>query len=211
MSTLLASLTDGPLLWYLNRGTGITLMALLSASTALGVLALRGRPAGDGGGRVPRFVRQSLHRNLALLSVVALVVHVVTAVLDTYVDIRWWQAFVPWGSAYEPLWTGLGALSLDLMLIVTVTSLLRHRLGHRAWRIVHYSSWAAWAVGIAHGIGIGTDLRDPSTWSAWAVVPAALSVLVVGTAAVARLVLGSAAPARRTEARRPDALVGAGR
>ncbi len=47
-----------------------------------------------------------------------LVAHVVSAVVDSYVDIRWWQAFVPFGSTYEPLWLALGAISLDLLALV---------------------------------------------------------------------------------------------
>ena len=63
---------------------------------------------------LPRFVSQALHRNIALLSVLMLVAHVTTAVVDEYVDIRWWHALVPVGATYEPLWLGLGTLSLDL-------------------------------------------------------------------------------------------------
>ncbi|MBZ5733443.1 ferric reductase-like transmembrane domain-containing protein [Nocardioides sp. TRM66260-LWL] len=170
---------DGPLLWFLNRGTGVVLLTLLSASVVLGVTAIGGRAAGDGGGRLPRFVTASLHRNLALGSVLFLLVHVVTAVVDSYVDIRWWQAFSPVGATYEPLWTGLGALALDLMVAVSVTALLRHRLGARSWRTVHLLSWAAWASGVVHGVMIGTDLRDPSQWTRWALVPTALSVVAV--------------------------------
>ena len=195
MSTLATGLLDGPLLWFLNRGTGIALMALLSASTALGVLAMGGRAGGKGGSRLPRFVTQQLHRNLALLSVVALVVHVVTAVVDTYVDIRWWQAIVPFGATYEPLWLGLGAVSLDLILLVTITALLRGRIGQKAWRSIHYASWGAWLTGVVHGIGIGTDLRDPSAWATWATVPALASILVVGVALVFRVLRGPRTPA----------------
>ena len=176
-------MTDGPLLWFLNRGTGVVLLVLLTPSTVLGVLALAGGRPGRG---VPRFVSQSLHRHLALLSVVALVGHVATAVVDTYVDIRWWQAVVPFGATYEPLWLGLGTLSLDLVVVVVATSLLRTRLPHRWWRGVHVLSWLAWAVGVAHGIGIGTDLREPV---GWAVAPVAACVAVVGLALAYRAAL----------------------
>ena len=176
-------MTEGPLLWFLNRGSGVVLLVLLTLSTVLGVLALAGGRPGRG---VPRFVSQSLHRNLALLSVVALLVHVVTAVVDTFVDIRWWQAMVPVGATYEPLWLGLGTLSLDLIVVVVLTSLLRTHLGHRRWHAVHLLSWLAWAVGVAHGIGIGTDLREPV---GWAVVPVAASVAAVGLVVAYRGVL----------------------
>ena len=58
---------EGPFLWYLNRGTGVVVLVLLTITTVLGVVAL-GNRSGRG---LPRFVSQALHRNLALLSVVA--------------------------------------------------------------------------------------------------------------------------------------------
>ena len=148
-------MTDGPILWYLNRGTGVVVLVLLTITTVLGIVAL-GNRSGRG---LPRFVTQALHRNLALLSVVLLAVHVVSAVVDEYVDIRWWQAFVPFGATYEPLWLGLGAVALDLIAVVVLTSLLRHRMQHRAWRLIHVSSYGLWVMSLLHGIGMGTDLR----------------------------------------------------
>ena len=72
---------------------------LLTLTTVLGVLS-----TGQGRRFVPRFVGQALHRNLALWSVVLLVLHITTAVVDSYVDIRWWQAIVPWaGATYMPV------------------------------------------------------------------------------------------------------------
>ena len=175
-------MTDGPLLWYLNRSTGLVLLVLLTASTVLGVLALGGRP----GRGLPRFVTQSLHRNLALLSVTLLVVHVATAVVDTYVDIRWWQALVPVGASYMPLWLGLGTVALDLLAVVVVTSLLRSRLGHRTWHAVHLLAWAAWAVAVAHGIGIGTDLRAGNRPAVVPTVACVAAVLLAGLLRLAR-------------------------
>ena len=93
----MSAILHGPLLWYLNRSTGLVLLALLTVTTVLGVLA-----TGRGGRLLPRFVGQALHRNLALWSVVLLVLHVTTAVVDTYVDIRWWQAVVPWDGVVVP-------------------------------------------------------------------------------------------------------------
>jgi predicted ferric reductase len=174
-------MTDGPLFWYLNRATGIVLLVLLTASVVLGVLSMGGRP----GRGLPRFVSQSLHRNIALLSVLTLVAHVVTAVVDEYVDIRWWHALVPVGATYEPLWLGLGALSLDLVAAVTLTSLLRTRLGLRSWRTVHLFSWLAWASAAAHSVGIGTDLASPD---GLAVAPTLTCLAAVLLALTARLV-----------------------
>jgi sulfoxide reductase heme-binding subunit YedZ len=167
-------MTDGAFLWYLNRGTGLVILALFTATTALGVLATGSRA----GRRVPSFVSQSLHRNTALLAMIMLLVHIVSAVADTFVDIRWWQAVVPWfGSTYLPFWLGLGTLAFDLLLVVTLTSLLRTRMTHRSWRLIHLASYAAWVLSLAHGIGIGTDVRDGQVW-AYATIGASVAVVL---------------------------------
>jgi len=166
---------NGPLLWFLNRGTGIVLLVLMTISVVLGVLSARAR-AGRG---TPGFVRSLVHRNVALLAVSLLVVHVISVVVDTYVDIRWWDALVPWGGLYQPVWLGLGALALDLLAAVTITSLLRTRLPHAAWRLVHWAGYLAWGIAVVHGIGIGTD--TDAQWSvALAVACVAAVVLAVG-------------------------------
>jgi sulfoxide reductase heme-binding subunit YedZ len=111
--------------------------------------------------------------------------HVTTAVVDTYVDIRWWQAVVPWvGASYMPLWLGLGTVALDVIVLVVLTSLLRARMRHRSWRLVHLLSYVAWGIAVAHGLGIGTDLRVPG-WERTAVWA---SVALVAGLATVRLV-----------------------
>jgi hypothetical protein len=108
---------------------------------------------------MPRFVVAGLHRNVSLLAVALLAVHVVTAVLDSYAPIRIVDVFVPFVSRYRPLWLGFGALSLDLLVAVAVTSLVRERLGHRAWRIVHWTAYACWPLAVVHGLGTGSDTK----------------------------------------------------
>jgi len=151
---------NGPLLWFANRGTGFVLLVLLTLSTMLGVLATaRVSPR-----LWPRMLSQGLHRNVSLLAVTFLGAHVTTAVVDTFVDIRWWNAFVPFSGTYQPLWLGLGSFALDLLIAVTATSVLRHRMSHRPWRAVHVLAYAAWGLGLAHGMAMGTDAA--TSWGA---------------------------------------------
>lgn len=167
---------DDRLLWFLNRGTGVILLVLMTLSVALGV-ASTVRTTST---RWPRFVTQALHRNLSLLTVALLVAHVAAAVIDDFVDIRWYDAVVPFGANYDPFWLALGTLSLDLTVVVVATSLLRHRFGLRSWRAIHLSTYAGWALGLVHGFGIGTDHR--TVWSV--AVTAGCVGLVAGAAAV---------------------------
>ena len=134
-------------LWFLNRGTGVVLVSVRTTSMVLGIAASRGRA----GRRLPAFVTQTLHRNLSLLGLALLLVHIATAVLDEYVDIRWWNAVVPWGSSYESLWVALGALATDLMLALALLTALRNHVGQRTWRGGHRAAYPPWLVGHAHG------------------------------------------------------------
>jgi DMSO/TMAO reductase YedYZ heme-binding membrane subunit len=140
-------------LWYLTRGSGIVSLILLTVSTVLGITtALRWAST-----RWPRFIVEGLHKNVSLLSMVFLGVHIVTAVADGYVPIRWMDAVVPFAGQYRPFWLGLGALAFDLLLAVAITSLIRVRLGHRIWRAVHWLAYACWPIAVIHGLGTGSD------------------------------------------------------
>ncbi|MFE0642066.1 ferric reductase-like transmembrane domain-containing protein [Streptomyces sp. NPDC058877] len=111
--------------------------------------------------RVGRFEIGLLHRNLSLLTLVFLGVHVVTAVLDPFVHLSRAVSVVPYGASYRPLWLGLGTAAFDLLIAVLVTSAVRHRLGVRRWKAVHWLAYAAWPIALFHSAGTGTDTRLP--------------------------------------------------
>jgi sulfoxide reductase heme-binding subunit YedZ len=143
-------------LWYLSRSTGLVLLALLSLTAVLGIVVhQRGRVPG-----LPSFALTALHRNASLLALALLGIHVSTAVVDSFVSIGWLAVFVPFVSRYEPVWVGLGALSLDLVLAMVVTSLVRDRIGRRVWRAVHLTAYAAFPLAAIHGIGAAADLQS---------------------------------------------------
>lgn len=142
-------------LWVLSRATGLVSLVLLTAVVVLGVVVRRQ----DGLRHLPRFVVVGLHRNLALLAVLLLVVHIVTVVVDPFVSISWLNVFLPFTGTYRAFWLGLGALAVDLVLALVGTSLVRHRMSPRLWRVVHLLAYAAWPVALVHGVGIGTDMR----------------------------------------------------
>ena len=95
-----------------------------------------------------------------MLAVVFLGIHVLTSVLDTFVDISWAAIVVPFTSSYGRFWVGVGAISLDLMIAVFVTSLLRARMRPGTWRAVHWLAYLSWPVALAHTFGMGTDAGE---------------------------------------------------
>jgi methionine sulfoxide reductase heme-binding subunit len=141
--------------WYLMRGSGLVALVLLSLTVAIGVVGVQRWESASW----PRFVTGEVHRNLSLLAVAFLGVHVVTAVLDGWIHLAWVDTVVPFASAYRPVWVGLGAVAVDLVLAIVLTSLLRRHIGYRSWRIVHWATWLAWPVAVLHAVGIGSDTR----------------------------------------------------
>lgn len=175
-------MTVGPsIYWYLTRATGAVSLILLTASVVIGIAAI-GRLSGPG---LPRFVVDGLHRTASLLAVVFLVVHIVTAVLDSFAPISLVDAVIPFTGTYRPLWLGLGAAAFDLILAVTITSLVRRHVGHRTWRGVHWLAYAAWPVAVVHGFGTGSDTSR--TWML-AITIGCIAAVLAGV--VARAMIG---------------------
>ena len=173
------------LLWYATRGAGAVTEILLTCVVVLGVLSALGVQ----GKSWPRFLTTGLHRNLALTTVVILALHIVTAVVDPFTNLGWAAAFIPFSSYYRTFWLGLGVVSFELLLAIVATSLVRGWLGQRAWRAIHWLTYAAWPVGMAHGLGTGTD-----TWSAWMLAITAVCIAAVGFSVVWRLTATSRDP-----------------
>ncbi len=153
--TLPVAAAGTPAFWYLSRGSGAVSLILLSTALVLGIVDQR-RWRSE---RWPRFTLHALHRWVSLFAVAFLSVHILSAVLDSFAPIRLVDALLPFASAYRPLWLGLGTLAFDILLAVTITSLLRKRIGQRTWRLVHWLSYAAWPVAVVHGLGTGSDVR----------------------------------------------------
>jgi Ferric reductase like transmembrane component len=142
--------------WYLARGTGAVALVLLTASVVIGIIGtVRVVTA-----RWPRFAIDSVHRDVSLLVLVVLVIHIVTSVLDGFAPITLLDGVIPFVSPYRPLWLGFGTLAFDLLLAIAITSLVRRRLGYRAWRTVHWLAYASWPVAVLHGLGTGSDVKQ---------------------------------------------------
>jgi len=154
---VLAAAANSKALWYLTRATGMVSLLLLTASVVLGIIGIQRWKSR----RWPRFLTGGLHKNVSLLAVSFLAVHIVTAVSDSFVTIRWVNAFVPFTGTYRPVWLGLGAVASDLLIALVITSIARERIGYRVWRAVHWAAYACWPVALVHGLGTGTDARQP--------------------------------------------------
>jgi predicted ferric reductase len=148
-------------LWYATRASGLMALVLLTVTMVLGLSTTSRARARNW----PGFAQQEMHRRISILTVVFLGIHVLTSVLDTYVHIGWAAVVLPFTSAYSRFWVGVGAVAVDLLLAVFVSSLLRSRISAGAWRAVHWLAYLCWPVALAHTFGMGTDAR--AAWVVW--------------------------------------------
>lgn len=145
-----------PVVWYVDRATGVVALVLMTATVVLGVMVQRQRRLPG----LPRFGTLALHRNVSLVSATFLVLHVLLAVIDSYVSIGWLAVVVPFTSAWRPLPVALGTLAIDLLVLVLLTSLIRGRIPVRLWRWVHWTSYLLWPLAFLHGLTAGTDVHS---------------------------------------------------
>jgi sulfoxide reductase heme-binding subunit YedZ len=178
---LLAAAAGPSPFWFITRATGAVSLVLLTLSVTLGIVNVRRAQIAG----VPRFVLDSVHRTASLLAVAFVFVHIVTTLLDGYAPVSLLDVVIPFGSAYRPVWLGLGAVAFDLLIAITITSLLRRRLGHGPWRATHWLAYASWPVALVHGLGTGSDAKTH-----WLLVLSGVCVVAVLAGVLERIRAG---------------------
>ena len=177
------------LLWYLARAAGMVALVAFTASTVLGALSsqhARPRPAAD---LDRRYLVQMAHRSAAVTGLLALTLHAVLLVIDSYVDLDVTGALIPFTAGYRPLALAMGTIAVYVITLVAVSGAARGRLATsapaaRSWRSVHVLAYAGWALSMGHGIFAGTD-----SGSGWATaVYVACGAAVVAAVAMRLLV-----------------------
>ena len=150
-------MTHDPTFWIVARASGLTAYTLLTASMLAG-LVLKSRPAGKA--LRPGAVTD-VHRALALAALGMTALHGLALVLDTTVQIGPLALLVPGLVPYRPVWTALGVVAAELTLLLVLSFPLRKRIGARAWRKLHWASYALFLAATAHGLAAGSDSGQP--------------------------------------------------
>ncbi len=152
------SLTDDPqLAWHLVRAAGLTAYMLLAASTLWG-LFLSTRAIKDW---TPGSVSLLLHATVSWLALILGIVHVGLLLFDTYYSYKFSDLLIPFTGPYRAFAVGLGTISAWLILAITISFSFRKVIGQRAWRWLHYTSYAAFVLVTIHAAFAGTDASKP--------------------------------------------------
>lgn len=167
-----AAATNPSWFWYATRGLGAATLIVLTCTVVLGIVTAT-RWIGQS---TPGFVTADLHRNLSMIALGLLAAHIITTVLDPFAHISVRDVIIPFGATYRPVWLGLGVVAAEIMVVVAATSMLRDRVGPRAWRLIHWIAYASWPVAVIHGLGTGSDARAP--WLIGVVVSCVVAVVL---------------------------------
>jgi methionine sulfoxide reductase heme-binding subunit len=175
MSSLLAVADLGQHgFWITSRAAGVVALVLSSLSVSLGLVSTL------------RMFKQrgtdlrALHESLSLATLVALAVHAVALLGDSFLSPSLADVTIPFVSGYQRWWTTTGIVAGWAMIALGASYYVRRRIGTLRWRKLHRWTAVAWVLGIVHSLGEGTDAGQ--TWflamTAIVVVPA-LALLVI--------------------------------
>lgn len=144
------------LFWITSRAAGSVALVLSSVGVSVGLLM---------GGR---FVRgrgldlRTAHETISIATLIAIVVHAVTLIGDSFLHPGLADITIPFVSGYQRVWTTVGILAGWSTILLGLSFYARRWIGQRRWRSMHRFTVLAWWLGVIHSLGEGTDAGQ--TW-----------------------------------------------
>lgn len=139
------------LFWITSRAAGITAMVLASVSVGFGLMMAGRLGNGRAGDRRP------VHETLSLAVMLAIAVHGLSLLGDSYLRPSLIDISVPFTLSYKTIPTSIGILAGWATFSLGLSYYLRRRIGVNRWRLIHRFTVLAWAAGILHALLEGTD------------------------------------------------------
>jgi methionine sulfoxide reductase heme-binding subunit len=183
------------LFWITSRAAGTTAMILASASVGVG-LAM-GRRLFKG---IARADRRHIHQILSLSVMVALAVHALALLGDSYLRPSLLDVTVPFVLSYKTIPTSIGIVAGWSLVVLGLSYYLRTKIGYQRWKAIHGFTVLAWIGGLVHTFTEGTDAGQ-----LWFIA------LILVTAAPALALLAMRVGGRRSRPPRPTPAMGEAR
>ena len=169
---------SGQFAWFIARASGLAAFGALTASMVLGLLVSTkvSEP------RVPRIFNFEIHSFVSVLALTLIGIHGGSLLFDASFHFTPLALLLPFAAPYAPIWTGLGVIAAWLVAVVTASFWAKKRIGHRAWRKLHYASFGAYVLSLVHGMSAGSDTSNGLVYAFYG-----LSVMLVAALFVLRL------------------------
>ncbi len=162
---------SGQFWWFVARASGMVAAVLIGLTLVWGLLLSTRIVVRKG---LPAWLTD-LHRGLAGLSVVFVVVHLVALWADSYEEFTPVELFVPFASDWKSTPVAWGVFATWLLAVVQVSSLLQRQLSRRRWHALHLLSFPVGVLVGVHAMTAGTDASNP--WFRWVTLGLAAAVL----------------------------------
>jgi sulfoxide reductase heme-binding subunit YedZ len=181
----------GPhLYWLSSRAAGTAALVLASAAVFVGALRAGGLAGSGVRGSSRRLELGIIHEALGLATIVALLIHGLVLIGDSYLSWSLVDVAVPFVSSYKPGGNGVGIISGYIFILLSLTYYVRDRIGDSTWMVVHRFVLLAWVGSFIHTFAVGTDKHK-----FWFLVVIFLPAIGALAALVMRLTGGRAAEA----------------
>jgi methionine sulfoxide reductase heme-binding subunit len=161
------------LFWITSRAAGIAALVLASATVGVGLAMATGwlkRIGSD---------RRSIHEILSLSVIVAIAVHGLSLLGDSYLHPSLLDIAVPGFLSYRTLATAVGIIAGWGLVFLGLSYYARRWIGQNRWRLIHRFTALMWVLGLIHAFTAGSDAGE--TWFialiAITAAPAALLLL----------------------------------
>ena len=142
-----------PVAWLVARAAGLVAFGLLTISAVLG-LALSTRVLGGRRGKM----LLGWHQTLMWTAFGMVVLHGGALLLDPTIHFGFAAVLVPGAAPWRPVPVAAGIVAAWLVLVLAASFRARRRIGQRRWRLMHYASFGAFAIGLYHALNVGSDL-----------------------------------------------------
>jgi predicted ferric reductase len=145
--------------WYLSRGSAVAAYWILWLAMCMGVI-ITNKMAQFWPGIPPAY---EIHQYTSLLGMAFGLFHALILTGDKYINYTILQVLIPFSSQnYRPVWVGIGQIAFYVWALVNISFYVRKRIGNKAWRLIHFASYASFLAVMVHGLFSGTD-----TTAAW--------------------------------------------
>jgi methionine sulfoxide reductase heme-binding subunit len=142
-----------PVAWLVARAAGLVAFALLSVSVMLG-LAISTKVLGARRGKM----LLGWHQTLMWTALAMVGLHMGALLFDPTIHFGLAAVLVPGSAPWRPVPVAAGIVGAWLVLVLAASFHVRRRIGQRRWRLMHYATFGAFAIGLYHALNVGSDL-----------------------------------------------------
>jgi sulfoxide reductase heme-binding subunit YedZ len=142
---------DAP--WIVSRALGITAFVALTSEVVFGLLSSTAV--------AERFMGRAraidVHSFLSTVTLSLIAAHALVLLFDAYAGFDVFDLLVPFVAGQRRVGIAFGILAAYVALALHTSSRFRKQIGAKAWRRLHFASFAVFIAATVHGIVAGSD------------------------------------------------------